>query len=171
MRVWIIFIFVLVGTFMVDQGIKTWAVTTAYKTHHSLPTVSKSVTETALIGTTLVKGKCIDLELHFNKGVAFSMFAFLGPYMKWLQGALVLGLFLIILKENYLQRYAFPAGLLMGGALGNIYDRFHHIGVVDYVAWHCGFHFAVFNYADVMIDLAFVIIIFMVYLFPEKSTR
>ena len=166
-----IFIFVLVGTFMVDQGIKTWAVTTAYKTHQSLPTVSKSVTETALIGTTLVKGQCIDLELHFNKGVAFSMFAFLGPYMKWLQGALVLGLFLIILKENYLQRYAFPAGLLMGGALGNIYDRFHHIGVVDYVAWHCGFHFAVFNYADVMIDLAFVIIIFMVYFFPEKSTR
>ena len=166
-----IFIFVLVGTFMVDQGIKTWAVTTAYKTHQSLPAVSKSVTETALIGTTLVKGQCIDLELHFNKGVAFSMFAFLGPYMKWLQGALVLGLFLIILKENYLQRYAFPAGLLMGGALGNIYDRFHHIGVVDYVAWHCGFHFAVFNYADVMIDLAFVIIIFMVYLFPEKSTR
>ena len=168
MRVWIIFIFVLVGTFMVDQGIKTWAVTTAYKIHQTLPT---NTTETALIGTTLVKGKCIDLELHFNKGVAFSMFAFLGPYMKWLQGALVLGLFLIILKENYLQRYAFPAGLLIGGALGNIYDRFHHIGVVDYVAWHCGFHFAVFNYADVMIDLAFVIIIFMVYLFPEKSTR
>ena len=168
MRVWIIFIFVLVGTFMVDQGIKTWAVTTAYEIHQTLPT---NTTETALIGTTLVKGKCIDLELHFNKGVAFSMFAFLGPYMKWLQGTLVLGLFLIILKENYLQRYAFPAGLLMGGALGNIYDRFHHIGVVDYVAWHCGFHFAVFNYADVMIDLAFVIIIFMVYLFPEKSTR
>lgn len=118
-----------------------------------------------------LNGDCISLILVYNKGVAFSMFAFLGPYMKWLQGALVLGLFLIILKENYLQRYAFPAGLLMGGALGNIYDRFHHIGVVDYVAWHCGFHFAVFNYADVMIDLAFVIIIFMVYLFPEKSTR
>ena len=78
-------------------------------------------------------------------------------------------LFFIMLKENYVKRYAFPAGLLMGGALGNIYDRFHHIGVVDYVAWHCGFNFAVFNYADVMIDLAFVIIIVMLYFFPEKT--
>jgi len=25
---------------------------------------------------------------------------------------------------------------------------------VDYVAWHCGFDFAVFNFADVMIDVA-----------------
>jgi len=167
MRVWLIFIFVLAGTFMIDQGIKTWAVTTA----HDMVDVghaSGASVEPLLVGTTLVPGKCIDLELHFNKGVAFSMFAFLGPYMKWLQGGLVLVLFFIMLKENYLRRYAFPAGLLMGGALGNIYDRFHHIGVVDYVAWHCGFNFAVFNYADVMIDLAFVIIILMVYVFPEK---
>jgi len=168
MRVWLIFIFVLAGTFMIDQGIKTWAVTTAHEMVDVGHAPGTSV-EPLLVGTTLVPGKCIDLELHFNKGVAFSMFAFLGPYMKWLQGGLVLVLFFIMLKENYLKRYAFPAGLLMGGALGNIYDRFQHIGVVDYVAWHCGFNFAVFNYADVMIDLAFVIIIMMIYVFPEKT--
>ena len=168
MRVWLIFIFVLAGTFMIDQGIKTWAVTTALDMVEVGHASGTSV-EPLLVGTTLAPGKCIDLELHFNKGVAFSMFAFLGPYMKWLQGGLVLVLFFIMLKENYLRRYAFPAGLLMGGALGNIYDRFHHIGVVDYVAWHCGFNFAVFNYADVMIDLAFVIIIMMIYVFPEKT--
>jgi len=169
MRVWLIFIFVLVGTFMIDQGIKTWAVATAYDMVQATQHSAQAVTEPSLVGTTLVKGKCIDLELHFNKGVAFSMFSFLGPYMKWLQGGLVLLLFFIMLKENYLKRFAFPAGLLMGGALGNIYDRFHHIGVVDYVAWHCGFNFAVFNYADVMIDLAFVIILVMIYFFPEKT--
>ena len=36
-------------------------------------------------------------------------------------------------------------------------DRFIHGGVVDYVAWHKWFEFAVFNFADVMIDLAIVI--------------
>ena len=168
MRVVFIFIFVLIGTFLIDQGIKEWAVNTAQQQVSNTMT-SSYIDEESLIGTTLVKGKCIDLELHFNKGVAFSMFAFLGEYMKWIQGTLVLILIFILFKENYINRYAFPAGLLIGGALGNVYDRFTHIGVVDYVAWHCGFNFAIFNYADVMIDLAFVIIIMMVYFFPEKS--
>jgi len=59
--------------------------------------------------------------------------------------------------------------LLAGGALGNVYDRFIHEGVVDYVAWHCGFNFAVFNYADVMIDIAVVWILVMVYFSPEDT--
>jgi signal peptidase II len=45
-------------------------------------------------------------------------------------------------------------GVLLGAALGNLADRFFHGAVVDYVYWHCGFDFAVFNYADVMIDLS-----------------
>lgn len=169
MRGLIVFILVLVGTFIIDQGIKEWAVASAYEIHQVNPTTVPIAFEENLIGTTLVKGKCIDFELHFNKGVAFSMFAFLGEYMKWIQGGLVLILLFIIYKENYLNRYAFPAGLLIGGALGNVYDRFMHIGVVDYVAWHCGFNFAIFNYADVAIDVAFVIIVIMVFVLPEKS--
>jgi len=168
MRVLTIFFLVLVGIFMIDQGIKTWAVSTAYEIQHA-KSLSMPISESTLVGTTLLKGQCIDLELHFNKGVAFSMFAFLGPYMKWIQSALVLFLLYILFKEDYLERYAFPAGLLIGGALGNVYDRFVHEGVVDYVAWHCGFSYAVFNFADVAIDLAFVILIVMVYFFPEKS--
>ena len=169
MRGTIVFIFVLIGTFLIDQGIKDWAVDTAYATVKSNPTHSVPITEESLIGTTLIKGDYADLELHFNKGVAFSMFAFLGPYMKWIQGALVLLLLFIIYKEKYFHRYAFPAGLLIGGAIGNVYDRFMHIGVVDYVAWHYKFNYAVFNYADVAIDLAFVIILLMVFILPEKS--
>lgn len=170
MRNMIIFLFVLLGTFLIDQGIKAWAVETAYAIAYENPNQMKPVTEDALVGTVLKKGSCIDLELHFNKGVAFSMFAFLGEYMKWIQGTLVLFLLFMIFKEGYLRQYAFPAGLLIGGALGNVYDRFVHTGVVDYVAWHCGFHFAIFNYADVSIDLAFVIIIF-IYLKQNKEKK
>lgn len=97
------------------------------------------------------------------------MFAFLGPYLKWIQGAVIIFILYYVLKEGYLKRYAFPVGLLIGAALGNVYDRFIHGGVVDYVAWHCGFNFAVFNFADVMIDLAIVILLVMIYFFPEKS--
>jgi len=41
--------------------------------------------------------------------------------------------------------------------------------VVDYVAWHCGFDFAVFNYADIAIDIAIVWILILVYFYPETS--
>ena len=146
MRIFSIFFLVLMGTFIIDQNIKTLFVDGYYRA-----------------------GDCIDLVLHYNKGVAFSMFAFLGPYLKWIQALFVVGILFVIFKEGYLKRYAFPVGLLIGGALGNVYDRFVHEGVVDYVAWHCGFNWAVFNFADVAIDVAVVWIVILLYLFPEAS--
>jgi len=146
MRVFAIFFLVFSGTFIIDQNIKMLFVDGYYRA-----------------------GECIDLELHYNKGVAFSMFSFLGPYLKWIQALFVGGILYYVLKEGYLRRYAFPIGLLIGGALGNVYDRFVHGAVVDYVAWHCGFNFAVFNFADIAIDLAVAWIIVMVYFFPEKT--
>lgn len=99
--------------------------------------------------------ECIDLILVYNKGVAFSMLAFLDEWLKYIQLVLVFGIliYIIVLKEVC---YAIPAGLMLGGAFSNIYDRFIHGGVVDMVYWHCGFDFAVFNFADVMIDVAVV---------------
>jgi len=146
MRAFFVFLLVAIGTFIVDQNIKVLFVEGYYRA-----------------------GECIDLELHYNKGVAFSMFAFIGPYLKWIQSLLIIGIMYFVLKEGYLKRYAFPVGLLIGGALGNVYDRFVHEGVVDYIAWHCGFDFAVFNYADVAIDLAVAWILVLVYFFPEES--
>ena len=103
---------------------------------------------------------CIDLILVYNRGVAFSMFAFLSEWLKYIQLVLVVGIlgYIFHLKEIC---YAFPAGLMIGGAFSNIYDRFIHGGVVDMVYWHCGFNFAVFNFADVMIDVAVVWILLL----------
>jgi len=148
MRAFAIFLFVLVGTFMIDQGIKSLFVEGYSRA-----------------------GGCIDLELHYNKGVAFSMFAFLGPYLKWIQAVLVVGILFFVLKEGYIRRYAFPVGLLIGGAMGNVYDRFVYGGVVDYVAWHCGFNFAVFNFADIAIDVAVAWILITVYFFQEDAHK
>ena len=148
MKAFAVFLLVALGTFIIDQNIKSLFVEGYYRA-----------------------GECIDLELHYNKGVAFSMLAFIGPYLKWIQSLLIICILFYVLKEGYLKRYAFPVGLLIGGALGNVYDRFVHEGVVDYIAWHCGFNFAVFNYADVAIDVAVAWIIIMVYFFPEESQK
>ena len=146
MRMFAIFFFVLLGTFIIDQSIKSLFVDGYYRA-----------------------GECIDLVLHYNKGVAFSMFASLGIYLKWIQAMLVAIIFYVVLKEGYIKRYAFPIGLLLGGALGNVYDRFVHEGVVDYVAWHCGFNYAVFNFADVAIDIAVVWLLIMLFFFSEDK--
>lgn len=107
-------------------------------------------------------GECFSLILTLNKGVAFSMFAFLGEYLKYIQTALlsVVALYLLFDTET-LKKYSIPIGILLGAGVGNIYDRFVHGGVVDYFYWHCGFEFAVFNFADVCIDLAIVLILYM----------
>ena len=120
---------------------------------------------------TILKGACIDLELHYNRGVAFSMFEFLGDNLKWVQLLLIVGIIFYIIYEGYIKVYAFPLGLIIGGALGNLYDRFIHEGVVDYVAWHCGFNFAVFNYADVMIDLGVATILLLSFLEHRRENK
>jgi len=131
-RLLTILFFTTVGVFIIDQNIKS-----------------------LFVEGWRYYSECIDLILVYNKGVAFSMFAFLDGALKYIQLVLILGVFgyIIYLKQLC---YAFPAGLLLGGAFSNIYDRFIHGGVVDMVYWHCGFDFAVFNFADVMIDVAVV---------------
>ena len=131
MRLISIFLLATVWTFIVDQGIKDIFVAG----YESL-------------------GECISLELHYNKGVAFSMFAFLGSYLKWIQALLITGIIIYLFVSGIIKDYALPLGLLIGGAVGNLYDRFVHEGVVDYIYWHCWFDYPVFNYADIMVIVA-----------------
>jgi len=111
---------------------------------------------------------CIDLILVYNKGVAFSMLSFLEEWLKYIQVVMLIGVlwYIFHLKEIC---YAIPGGLLLGGATSNVYDRFVHGGVVDMVYWHCGFNFAVFNFADVIIDIA--VIWFLVLNFKPKYCK
>jgi signal peptidase II len=135
LRLSIILFFSLAGIFIIDQNIKMLFVD-GFRYYTD----------------------CVDLILVYNKGVAFSMFASLAEYLKYIQLLLVT---LILIYIIYLKKicYAVPAGFLLGGAFSNIYDRFIHGGVVDMVYWHCGFDFAVFNFADVMIDISVALIL------------
>jgi len=110
-------------------------------------------------------GECISLVLAYNKGVAFSMFAFLEHYLKYIQIAMIVGIviYLSIYRELF-STYFVSIGLIIGAGVSNIYDRFHHIGVVDYIYWHCGFEFAIFNLADMLINLGIAIVLYQIYI-------
>ncbi|MDP2849999.1 MAG: signal peptidase II [Sulfuricurvum sp.] len=128
----IILILAALGVFIVDQNIK-WIFVEGFRYYT----------------------ECIDLILVYNRGVAFSMFAFLEEALKWIQIVLLAGVigYTLWLRKNC---FILPVGIMVGAGFSNVYDRFIHGGVVDYVYWHCGFNFAVFNAADVMIDVAVV---------------
>lgn len=150
----LVLILSLVGIFIIDQGIKEFMMLKAMETY-SLPQEalyrrSLDIYETA----------CINMRLVFNYGVAFSMLSFLEEYLKWLQLLLITAVFVYVINLRK-PCYMIPTGILIGAGLSNIYDRFVHGGVVDYVFWHCGFDFAVFNFADVMIDFAVLWLLFL----------
>jgi len=114
--------------------------------------------------------ECIDLILVFNKGVAFSMFAFLKEWLKWIQLVMISGVVIYTLYLNN-RIYSVPVGILVGAGFSNVYDRFIHGGVVDMVYWHCGFDFAVFNFADVMIDIAVVWLLWINWKTNKKTKK
>jgi signal peptidase II len=144
----------LVGIFIADQGIKEYMIRKAMEIY-ALP-------QEALYSRTLdiYETGCINLRLVFNHGVAFSMLSFLEEYLKWLQLLLISGVLAYVISLKKLC-YMLPSGILIGAGLSNVYDRFVHGGVVDYIFWHCGFDFAIFNFADVMIDLAVAWLLFL----------
>lgn len=105
-------------------------------------------------------GDYFSLILTFNKGVAFSMFAFLDGNLKYVQVVLIVGICIYLLfHKNLLKLYSLPIGIILGAGCSNLYDRFIHGGVVDYFFWHKWFEFAVFNFADVMINVGVVLIL------------
>ncbi len=116
------------------------------------------------------QGECISLVLAYNHGVAFSMFSFLEENLKYIQiGIMIIGLIYVVLHKDIFSTYYVPVALLLAGGVSNIYDRFNHGAVVDYVYWHCGFDFAIFNLADVLIDLAVVLILIISYRESKKK--
>ena len=96
----------------------------------------------------------MDFKLAFNKGAAFSLFADGSGWQRWVfMGiATVIGLWLcyaiIFERTNALTRLAYAS--ILGGAIGNLYDRILHGKVVDFISWHIGnAYWPTFNVADV----------------------
>ena len=96
----------------------------------------------------------MDFKLAFNKGAAFSLFADGSGWQRWffMGIATVIGLWLcyaiVFERTNALTRLAYAS--ILGGAIGNLYDRILHGKVVDFISWHIGnAYWPTFNVADV----------------------
>ncbi len=145
----IVFILSFTGVFIIDQNLKT-----------------------IFLEGFRWYGDYFSLILTYNKGVAFSMLSFLDGNLKYIQIVLLFSIFLyLVLNKDILKKYALPAGIILGAGFSNVYDRFVHGGVVDYLYWHKWFSFAVFNFADVMINVAVILILLFSFKKDDKVKK
>ncbi|CRF46390.1 signal peptidase II [Helicobacter heilmannii] len=118
------------------------------------------------------EGPVISIVLAYNEGVAFSMLHFLGAWLKYLQVVLLAGLGVLLWRQKALfQENALPFGLILGAGASNVLDRFVHGHVIDYVYWHYKFDFAIFNLADVLIDVGVGLLILKSFKAKDKQSK
>lgn len=100
-------------------------------------------------------------DLSFNTGISFSLFSSSTGSSHW---ALTLLVACIVAALVIIWRFAsthttlshLAYGMIIGGAVGNFYDRIHFRGVIDFIHWSVGsFHWPTFNLADSFIVLGF----------------
>jgi signal peptidase II len=120
-------------------------------------------------------GQYLVLYYIRNQGAAFSMFTTNGPILFVLIAVAVVVIFYLYLRmlNSGSLLYKLVFGLIIGGAAGNLLDRFTHGSVVDFLWFRIPqvhFSFAIFNLADSAITVG-VILLFVALLFTGGRAR
>ena len=113
----------------------------------------------------------LNLYLIWNKGVAFGLFSFNKTILyNTITALIILVNFLIlfmIIKSNDYRKYFLI--VILGGSLGNVFDRVYYSAVPDFIDFHIGaIHWFVFNVADIFITLG-VLSLILLELFNKKN--
>lgn len=115
-----------------------------------------------------------NLALAHNKGAAFSFLGYASGWQVWFFGIVAIAVSSALLVWMYripknIKWVPIALALIVGGALGNLWDRFSYGFVVDFIQLHIGQHyFAVFNIADSAICIgAFMLVLDAI--FQKKS--
>jgi len=107
-----------------------------------------------------------DLTLRYNTGAAFSFLAQAGGWQRWFFSfialAVVVGISWRLVKIAETNRLeALALSFVLGGAMGNLYDRLVYGHVVDFLQlhWQQSWYFPAFNVADSAITLGVVLML------------
>ena len=106
-----------------------------------------------------------NLTLAYNTGAAFSFLNSASGWQTWLFGAIALivsGSLLVWLRRLPRQQWwvSVALTLIIGGAIGNLWDRLCYGHVIDFIQWHIShFYWPVFNIADAAICTGAVMLV------------
>ena len=115
----------------------------------------------------------LNFNLIWNEGIAFGLFSFDDKlYYNFLTIFIILVTIIIIwlmYKSKGFERFSFM--MIVGGSLGNIYDRVFYSAVPDFIDIHVNnFHWFIFNVADIFITLGIMCLI-SIEIFSNKQVK
>ena len=108
----------------------------------------------------------LNIDLIWNIGIGFGFLSTTSSIIYNLITVLILSiivfLFISMIKAEYLDKIIYST--IIGGALGNFYDRVIFMAVPDFIDLHYNnFHWFVFNVADIFISLGIIVFIIRSY--------
>ena len=110
----------------------------------------------------IYSSKFLNIHLIWNEGIAFGLFSFNEDYLynvlTFLIFVVIIFIIFMIRKSDPLRKYALL--LVLGGALGNFFDRIIYKSVPDFIDFHVGnFHWFIFNVSDIFITIGIILMI------------
>ena len=125
-----------------------------------------------IMGSEIFSSRFINFELVWNKGIAFGLFSLEGGLLYQIISLLIFLIIIIliyfILKSNGFEKFGFI--LILGGALGNLFDRIFYKAVPDFIDLHINdFHWFIFNIADIFITIGVLCLILVEIFFKKKA--
>ena len=122
----------------------------------------------------LFSSKYLDINLIWNEGIAFGLFSFDDKYfyniLTFLIGIVIIIIIFMIRKSKNLKRFSLI--MILGGALGNFYDRVFYNAVPDFIDFHIGnYHWFIFNVSDIFITLGVIFMIILEFIDNNKHAK
>ena len=120
----------------------------------------------------LFSSKYLNFSLIWNPGIAFGLMSFENNFFYNLFSffifCVIIFLIILTIKAQKFEKISFS--MIIGGALGNFYDRIQYKAVPDFIDFHYNnFHWFTFNVADVFISVGVMLLIF--YEFTKKKEK
>ena len=113
----------------------------------------------------------LNFDLIFNTGIGFGLLSFDSSLyynlISLLITTVIIFLVIISIKSDKFDKMIFS--IIIGGAIGNLYDRITFNAVPDFIDFHYGnFHWFTFNVADIFITLGIIIFFIRGFFFREN---
>ena len=125
-----------------------------------------------ILGSDIFSSQYLNINLTWNEGIAFGLFSSTDKTFYNFLTIFILIIILIIIfmsnKSEGLKKYSLL--MILGGALGNFFDRIFNKAVPDFIDFHVQeFHWFVFNVADIFITLGVIFMIFLEFTDNKKK--
>ena len=120
----------------------------------------------------LFTSKYLNISLIWNEGIAFGLLSFNESHfynlLTILIAIIIIVIFFMILRNKGLKKYSLL--MILGGALGNLYDRIFFKAVPDFIDFHIGnFHWFIFNVSDIFITFGVIFLIVLEIISNKKK--